>query len=191
MGRTSLRLAAIAAALLLVGCASSRHERGDRPGGPGGHREEEWHPPSGILLRYADKDGNVTRAEMEAGLKADFAAADTNHDGVLEADEVRAVNQKRWNEDRSAASPLVDWNGDGVVDFNEFSANARALFDQLDVDGKGVLTAKQLKPQSTGVQSKPGGDSSGEHRRGRRGGGQGGDQGGGQGGGGGPDGDGQ
>ena len=184
MGRTSLRLAAIAGALLLVGCASPSHERGDRPGG---HREEEWHPPSAILLRYADKDGNVTRAAMEAGLKQDFAAADTNHDGVLEADEVRAVNQARWSEDRSAASPLVDWNGDGVVDFNEFSANARALFDQLDFEGKGVLTAKQLKPHGTEVQSKPGddsgGDSGGEHRRGRRGGGQGG--------GGDPDGDGQ
>ena len=69
---------------------------------------------------------------MEAGLKADFAAADTNHDGVLELDEVRAVNDKRWSEDASASSPLVDWNHDGVVDFDEFAATARSLFDQMD-----------------------------------------------------------
>src|ERR1017187_10080784 len=37
-----------------------------------------------LLLRYdADHAGVITKAEMEAGLKADFAAADTNGDGSL------------------------------------------------------------------------------------------------------------
>ena len=147
-------------------CAGTGHEcaRGRRRGGAArrlhhpwrprtardGGRRKEWHPPVEILLRYADKDGRVTRAAMEAGLRKDFDAADINHDGVLEPDEVRAVNQKRWNEDQSAASPLVDWNGDGVVDFDEFAATARSLFDEYDKNHDGVLTPDELHPKHAG-----------------------------------------
>ena len=160
MGKGAL---AVLALVLLAGCASHRPPP---EGGPGGHREEEWHPPVQMLLGYADKDGKVTRAAMEAGLKADFAAADTNHDGVLDLDEVRAVNQKRWSEDQAAASPLVDWNHDGVVDYDEFAATARSLFDQLDTNGDGVLTPAELKPKGSG----PGqGEKGGSEQRGHGG----------------------
>ena len=185
MRKSPAKMLAIAAAVLLAGCGSHRPgpEGGpDGPGGPGGRHEEEWHAPVQILLRFdANHDGSVTRAEMEAGLKADFAEADTNHDGVLEPDEVRAGNDKRWSEDASASSPLVDWNHDGVVDFDEFAATARSLFDQMDTDGNGVLTPKELKPRGSG----PGqGEKGGEQR------GHGGRGGGGRGGGGRPGGDG-
>src|SRR5450755_3666416 len=70
-----------------------------------------------LLLRYdADHDGVVTKAEMEAGLKADFAAADTNGDGCLDPSEVRAENLARSTRDGAQASPLLDWNLDGCVD---------------------------------------------------------------------------
>ena len=43
-----------------------------------------------LLLRYdADHDDIVTKEEMEAGLKADFEAADTNGDGCLDAAAIR------------------------------------------------------------------------------------------------------
>jgi Ca2+-binding EF-hand superfamily protein len=120
---------------------------------------------------------------VEAGLKADFAAADTNHDGVLELDEVRAVNDKRWSVDASASSPLVDWNHDGVVDFDEFAATARSLFEQMDADGNGVLSPAELRPKGSGAGQgeKRGGDGGEQRGHGGRGGGRGG---GGQGGGG-------
>jgi hypothetical protein len=141
-----------------------------------GHREEEWHPPvSQLLLKYVGPDGRLTRAQMEAGLHRDFEAADRNHSGVLEADETRAVNEQRWNEDRSAISPLQDWNGDGVIDFNEYAAAARALFNELDVERKGVLSANRLRaarglgpepaPKGEGGQPGPGSDR-GHDRRG-------------------------
>ena len=155
--------------LVVAGC-------GGRPEEPPPHRAEDWHSPVQMLLRYVGPDGNLTRAQLEAGLHKDFEAADVNHSGVLEADEVRAVNQQRWNEDQSAVSPLQDWNGDGVIDFNEFAATARALFNEMDLDHNGVLTPKELRPGRE--RSKDGQDGRGDGRGGPPGGGQGGGRGG-------------
>jgi hypothetical protein len=151
-------------ALAVSGC-------GSHPPPQEGKREAEFHPPVEILLRYADKNGDVTRASMEAGLRKDFDAADTNHSGVLEPDEVLAVNEQRWKDAASASSPLVDWNHDGVVDFDEFAATARSLFDQLDAGGKGVIPARMLKALTMGPRQQDNTGDEGEHHgpRGRRG----------------------
>jgi Ca2+-binding EF-hand superfamily protein len=123
--------------LLATGCAGSRH----RPA-----PVQQWHPPSEMLEKYADKKGVVTRAAMEAGLRADFAVADKNHDGCLDADEARVVNEERWKENASTASPLIDFRHNGCVDFDEFAATPRSLFDQLDKNGDGKLTPQELHP---------------------------------------------
>jgi len=96
MRKTPVTVLAVAAAVLLAGCGG----RGPgAEGGPGGRHEEEWHAPVQILLRYdANHDGSVTRAEMEAGLRADFAAADTNHDGVITLAELDAYIADRVKE---------------------------------------------------------------------------------------------
>jgi len=148
-----------ALALALAGCSSIFDGGRHREAAP-----EEYHPPRTILEAYdANHDGTVTRAEMEAGLKADFAKADTNHDGRLDENEVRAVNLARWTADSSTASPLVDWNHDGFVDFKEFAATAHSLFDQMDTDGDGKLSPQELRPRPPAGRA-PGGE------RGQRGG---------------------
>lgn len=174
MPRQLLRCGAVLAlAVAIAGCAGG-------PPHPPQHVEEEWHAPVQILLPYADKDGKVTRAALEAGLRRDFDAADTNHDGVLEPDEVRAVNQQRWQEDKSSASPLIDWKGNGLIDFDEFAATARSLFDEFDKNHDGVLTPNELRPQAVGPQredQQDEGKQGGQRRRGRCGGGSSGDEG--------------
>lgn len=126
----------------------------------GGHRPPEerepkeapFHAPVEILLRYdANHDGIITREEMEAGLKADFAGADTNHDGRLDEAETAAVNHARWAEGGSTTSTIVDWNHDGYVDFDEFANTARSLFDEADRDGDGKLSPKELRPYGGAV----------------------------------------
>jgi len=134
----------LAAALALSACA---HHPGHEDGPHGGHDKQkpQWRPGVEMLLRYDfNHDGSVSRAEMEKGVQQDFAKADTNHDGRLEEDEVRAVNEVRWAADGSAASPLIDWNRDGIVDFGEFAAGPRSLFMQLDANGDGVLSPQEL-----------------------------------------------
>ncbi|HXM00841.1 MAG TPA: hypothetical protein VN932_13005 [Rhizomicrobium sp.] len=164
-------LAAFSIIFALAGCGDmfgdGAHRRPE-------HQEAPWHPATAILTKYiTNKDGSLTRAQMEAGLRADFAAADTDHDGHLDEAEVRAVNQQRLQLDQSTASPLVDWNHDGYVDFQEFSANARSLFDELDRDGDGTLTAAELNPRGD-TTKKPGDQQDPGAHHGHRGGGQGG-----------------
>lgn len=124
--------------LLLAACSDER-PRDEPP-----ERPKPFHPAIELLQPYdTNHDGILTRAELEAGLKADFAAADTNHDGCLDADETRAVNEQRWAQNASTTSTLVDWNHDGCVDFTEFAGTARSLFTALDRDGDGQLEPKE------------------------------------------------
>ncbi|MGA9797348.1 MAG: hypothetical protein WBQ17_17625 [Rhizomicrobium sp.] len=99
-----------------------------------------------MLIKYVGPNGTITRAEMEAGLHADFAKADYKHKGCLDEDEARAVNQERWQEDKSAATPLVDFSQNGCISFQEFADAPRSLFDQLDTDGDGILSQKEMHP---------------------------------------------
>jgi hypothetical protein len=102
-----------------------------------------------LLLRYdANHDGTVTRDEMEAGLKADFAAADVSGDGCLDPVEVRQENQRRLTRDGAEASPLVDWNLDGCVDLREFGNTAHSYFDLADRTKDGRVTLLELRGPS-------------------------------------------
>ena len=126
-------------ALYLVGCAGGPPKRREPP-------EPPKHPVTAMLLPYAAPDGSLTRAQMETGLRRDFEKADVNHNGCLDDKEVRAINQQRWTQDASTASPLIDFKQNGCFDFDEYAATARSLFDQLDREGTGKLTPQQLRP---------------------------------------------
>jgi hypothetical protein len=137
MKRTAVIAVLASLAFLATGCAKPRHVEPPAP---------EWHPPSEMLEKYAAKTGVLTRAAMEAGLRADFAVADRKRTGCLDAEEVRLINEARWKADASTASPLIDFQHKGCIDFEEFAATPRSLFDQLDRAGDGKLTPKELHP---------------------------------------------
>jgi hypothetical protein len=108
-----------ASAIFVAGCSSTSNQ-------PRRHQEAPWHPAVAIVEKYADKTGVVTRAAMEAGLKADFDLIDIHHTGCLDEDEVRAENQRRWQLDASTYSPLIDFKHTGCVDFQEYAETATA-----------------------------------------------------------------
>lgn len=136
-------------------------------------RDENYHGGNAaILLKYdANHDGTLTRDELIAGLKAEFAAHDTHHNGCLDADQAEQINQARVDADQSTATPVMDWNQDGCIDYTEFSAAPYSLFDQLDADHDGKLTPKEL--QRAGAkpadQERPLQQPPERGRRGRRG----------------------
>ena len=144
-------------------------------------RDENYHGGNaGMILKYdANQDGTLTRDELIKGLKAEFAATDIHHKGCLDAEQAGAINQARVDADQSTATPVVDWNQDGCIDYTEFSAAPYSLFDQLDMNHDGKLEPKELqragaKPKETGADpdaAPPPDGEEGEHRRDRRGGG--------------------
>ena len=141
-------------------------------------RDENYHGGNAAMLtRYdANHDGTLTRDELIRGLKAEFAAHDKAHNGCLDAEQAAEINQARVDADQSTATPVVDWNQDGCIDYTEFSAVPYSLFDQLDTDHDGKLTRKELQraggkpPDANPTQQR----EEGEPRRRRRGGGEGG-----------------
>ena len=64
---------------------------------------------------------------------------------MLEPDEVAAANARRIKMDESTAIPLIDWNQDGYVDFDEFAAGVRSQFEALDLNGDGEVTLDEFR----------------------------------------------
>jgi EF hand domain-containing protein len=150
---TRLLVGCAAALLIGAGCAGggarSQGTRGpiDNPNNPfRAATIPELQFEIQLMLSFdANRDGMVTRDELEAGLKQQFDAADTNHDGHLDLKEMQAENDRRWRMYGTASSPLIDWNQDGVVDFDEFATTARSVFAELDRDRGGTLAGAELR----------------------------------------------
>jgi hypothetical protein len=118
-----------------------------------------------LMLSFDEnKDGLVGRDEVEAGLKRQFAQADTDHNGTLNLGEIQAENARRWQASGTASSPLIDWNLDGTVSLAEYSGTAYSVFAQLDRDQGGSLAGTELeaprirgaRPRAAGGQPRPG-----------------------------------
>jgi Ca2+-binding EF-hand superfamily protein len=163
-----------AAILAVAGCAGPR--AGQRPpqGGPNaamrpvGEREQNIR----LMLSYDENsDGTVTRDELEAGLKRQFTVCDLNHDGRIDIKEMQAENDRRFRAFGTAASPLIDWNQNGQIDFDEFATTARSVFAELDADHDGKLDKNELRlPMPRGGPGMaPGGQQGGRGQQ-RRGG---------------------
>lgn len=151
-----------ACALGLSACAGDKPQR--KP------PEAPWHPATQMLQKYVtNADGSLTRTQMEVGLRKDFTAADVDKTNCLNMDETRAINEERLAEDQSTASPLVDFSGKGCIDFETFSNTPRSLFQALDRDNNGVLTAPELHPwlpapsKDDGQKPPPGADRPRDH----------------------------
>src|SRR5690242_6280082 len=98
-----------AAILAVAGCAGGR---------PGQQRPAQGAPNAAmrpvseqeqnirLMLSYDENsDGTLTRDELEAGLKRQFAVCDLNHDGRIDIKEMQAENDRRLRAFGTAASP--------------------------------------------------------------------------------------
>ncbi len=169
-----VHFSALGLVALLAGCGSSQPtEPRWSPYPRVAPRDENYHGgANALLLKYdANHDGTLTREELVAGLKAEFASLDTKHTGCLSPDQVDEINQARIAADQSAATPIQDWNQDGCVDYREYSAAAYSLFDQIDRNGDGKITPQEFNPRAAkpGTQNGAPPAQPPEQGRGRRG----------------------
>ena len=162
-------IAAASVCLTLAACASGDAPRPGRWNPNATPRDEGWHSQTASLVRFdANHDGTLTKAELLAGLRAEFNAADTSGKNCLNPDQARAINEQRVQQDASQATPLVDWNQDNCIDFTEYSAAALSLFATLDKNEDGQLSPDELRAgRPGGGQGQSPGGPGGGHRGGR------------------------
>lgn len=141
-----LRVLTCAGAVVLIAaaCAGARNPRiaANRPPPPITETEQNIK----LMLSYDENsDGTVTRQELEDGLHRQFAAADLDHDGKIDLKEMQAENDRRFRAFGTEASPLIDWNQDGYIDFDEFASTSRSVFEEMDKNHDGKLDPNELR----------------------------------------------
>jgi hypothetical protein len=106
-------------------------------------------PTANLLLRYdTDQDGIVSKVEMDSGVGADYALADTDENDCISGQEIRDENDRRLNRDGGVASPIADWNLDGCVNMNEFGSSIRSYFSFADRSRDGQVSTAELNGPS-------------------------------------------
>lgn len=178
-----MSMRALIAAGLLTGIfvggamASDKAECPPPPGGPGGfgpggHPGGPGHPPFGPPMgglmkdADADKDGRITRAEIDRAIAKKFGEADSNRDGVLSESEFAAALPKpperpgvppeggpkppeggppRPHFDPVARFKATDWNGDGKITPDEFAVPMKAMAIMADRNGDGAITEDEMR----------------------------------------------
>lgn len=89
-------------------------------------------------------DGTLSKSDLDAGLKAEFKKWDKNGDDQLSQAEVQPLNDYLRSL-KINASPVMDWNGDGHVSFDEFASGWRTMFDFCVREGSTVVTKADLE----------------------------------------------
>ena len=144
--RSTLAFCALAlTAASLAACGGGGH----RPPGPGASGADA----SGVCLLGAfsrQADGSVSRADLDAGIKAGFAQADANGDGALDFGETARLNDAKTG--TCDVTPFIDWSGTGLIGLDNYGARYLTAFDQADVNEDGVVTVVEMQ---TSVRKPP------------------------------------
>lgn len=125
----------LAAALLLTGCASND---------PALKRTYDAKSSPTVCLIGAfsqSTDGSVAKADVRNGIQAGFAAADINHDGVLDFEEVSALNNAHASSCDQTSWIVRDPTG---MRIEQYGARYLTAFEDADVNLDGVATREEI-----------------------------------------------
>lgn len=107
--------------------------------------------PDNFDLIDTDKDGKLSKAEIEAHRAAQFAEADANKDGKLSVEELTAMHAKqaaaRAGKGAERMLEHLDDDEDGMLSLAELSASKRGkrMFSRIDSDEDGLLSKAELE----------------------------------------------
>lgn len=154
--KTTIALLALAGAVTASAALADRGMVG--MGGPGGRGEMMVEMFDAI---DADKDGKITRDEIAAHRAAEFAAADTNGDGQLGAEELEAQMLNQMMARRATRMiENMDADGNGSLSAEEMREGPLvANFARIDTDNDGAISKAEAQAAAEKV---------GKRREGRR-----------------------
>lgn len=113
-----------------------------KPGGPGaGMHRAHWEEMD------TNKDGQLSRAEAEAGAGKRFEKMDLNGDGKVTPQEMTEAREKmkaeRMKERQDRHFKQLDANGDGSLSKEEMSDMAMTHFNMADTNEDGVISKEE------------------------------------------------
>lgn len=113
----------------------------------GGEPRERLVPGGGLFLSFdTNRDGVITRQEIDRGIVEAFAAADANGNGTLAALEQQAWADSLPTRDESLANPVrFDPNLDRAVSPEEFALVITGLADGYGDPETGIILLEDLK----------------------------------------------
>lgn len=120
----------------------------------------------------ADGDGKVTKEEFAAYRQAMVAGVDADGDNLISAEELAAQMKARMDariDERAAARVAAqDADGDGKLSVEELIAPPmpERMFDRVDADGDGAVTAAEIDAVRERMQERMGGREGMRHMRG-------------------------
>lgn len=127
------------------------------------------------LMKYdTNRDGRITRPEVDGALAEEFRSVDTNSDGRLDAAEIqrhaevrraeRTARLEAWRakaraegldprkppfdtseRDNVDSLRYGDWNLDGAITAEEFGGRTRAQFMRTDRNADGLITSDEMR----------------------------------------------
>jgi hypothetical protein len=107
-------------------------------------------PHEAALTQDVEGSGQLTAASHLAGAAKRFEMIDTNKDGKATAAEINASRGAEsivWANHQISATEKIrelDTNKDGALTAQEYADSSQKMFNQLDVDGDGVLSAAEM-----------------------------------------------
>jgi Ca2+-binding EF-hand superfamily protein len=150
----------IAASALALGLSvGASAQTTPTPGAGPGQHEHHHEGRGGHGMKRMDKDGDkaLSRDEVKGHphLEKDFDSIDTNKDGKLSPDEMKAFGQKMREQHKADGkgpnhgSPMsrLDANKDGKVSREEAKGHPmlEKNFDRIDANKDGLLTEEEIK----------------------------------------------
>jgi len=105
---------------------------------------------------FGPSDEELSRDGMDAALKASMAKYDSDKNGELSYSEIQPVNDDLRAMNVGAA-PVRDWNGDGVVNYQEFASGWKTMFDLCDRNRSQTVSWRELgfSPNVTAPRTEP------------------------------------
>lgn len=138
---------ALVAAVALTGLAASSGAwaQDQRPGQGEEQRESRF-----IRMMDTDEDGKVSLKEITDEQKRLVAAADVNGDGKLSVKEFRRRGHWFMRMRATTLFDLMDVDGDGQLTADEITGPSARWFKRYDGNGDGVLASDELPQRHMG-----------------------------------------